>query len=91
MRRWITLAALVLAGCSSLEHPNFFRTSHDARVYNPQTGRYEWPDDAPPPAPRKPRVDPNEDRTVDDPPRGLLGRPDDRPFNPQTGRFEEPR
>lgn len=44
------------AGCSSLDNPfsGLFRTGHDARVYNAQTGDFEWPEDSSKPrAPRK--------------------------------------
>lgn len=39
--------AIFVAGCSSLDNPfasmNLFRTGRDARVFNAQTGEYEWP------------------------------------------------
>lgn len=39
--------AFSVAGCSSLDNPlsalNPFRSGRDARVYNAQTGEYEWP------------------------------------------------
>ncbi len=47
----IALATTVLlaAGCNSLDNPlaglNPFDTGHDARVYNQQTGEFEWPKD----------------------------------------------
>lgn len=41
--------SLLLAACNSLDNPitNFFHsgTSRDARVYNTQTGEWEWPAD----------------------------------------------
>lgn len=40
--------ALLLAGCSSLDNPFaglFHGVGHDERVYNPQTGQWEWPAD----------------------------------------------
>jgi len=41
--------AISVAGCSSLDNPlaafNPFRSGRDARVYNAQTGEYEWPKD----------------------------------------------
>jgi len=41
-------ASLLLAACNSLDNPitNFFHgTGRDARVYNAQTGEWEWPAD----------------------------------------------
>ena len=39
--------AISVVGCSSLDNPlsafNPFRSGRDARVYNAQTGEYEWP------------------------------------------------
>ena len=34
--------AALLASCTSTD--NLFNTGRDARIYNPRTGRYEWPD-----------------------------------------------
>jgi hypothetical protein len=40
-------ASGLLAGCGSLDNPfagmNWFGTGKDARVYNAQTGQFEWP------------------------------------------------
>lgn len=36
--------AVVSAGCTPTTSQNLFNTGRDARVYNPATGRYEWPD-----------------------------------------------
>ena len=78
-------AASFFAGCGSLDHPNFFATGQDARTYNPQTGRYEWPDSEP----SKPRV---ISRVTHPAPERNDAAPDDgRVFNPQTGRFERTR
>jgi hypothetical protein len=44
----LAMASLLLAACSSLDNPfsNLFHFgSHDERVYNPQTGEWEWPAD----------------------------------------------
>src|SRR5678815_332294 len=42
-------ASALFAGCNSLDNPlsgiNLFGTGHDARVYNAQTGEFEWPKD----------------------------------------------
>ena len=73
-------AAGLLAGCGSLDRSNLFATGRDARTYNPQTGRYEWPEDEP----SKPR--PSAARPA--PERTGAGPDDGRAFNPQTGRFE---
>ena len=35
---------LALAACKSSQTENLFNTGRDARVYNPISGRYEWPD-----------------------------------------------
>lgn len=32
----------LLASCAPTD--NLFNTGRDARIYNPMTGRYEWPD-----------------------------------------------
>jgi hypothetical protein len=42
----LTAAALSLTACNSLDNPvaNLFHSAgHDERVYNPQTGQWEWP------------------------------------------------
>ena len=80
------LAALSLAGCGSLDLPDLAATGRDARTYNPQTGRYEWPDNEPARQPAKPRV-----KARDDAPADAAKPSDGRDFNPQTGRFESPR
>ncbi len=51
----ILVATLALgAGCSSLDNPlaNLFH-GHDARVYNPQTGEWEYPNKKATPSPQK--------------------------------------
>lgn len=49
--RGILLVALgLICGCADSEdgYPSpLLRTGRDARVYNPMTGRFEWPDDPP--------------------------------------------
>ena len=71
----------IFTGCGSLERSNLFATGRDARTFNPQTGRYEWPDDEPARSPSTRRASP--------PPERKDAAPDDgRAFNPQTGRFE---
>jgi hypothetical protein len=49
----LTAAGLaLLAGCNSLDSPfsdwKLLQTGRDGRVYNPQTGEYEWPKNATP-------------------------------------------
>jgi len=46
---------ILLAACNSLDNPfaNLFKTGRDARVYNPQTGSFEWPADKATPRPQK--------------------------------------
>jgi hypothetical protein len=49
-------ASLLLAGCNSLDNPvtNLFHgTGRDERVYNAQTGQWEWPADKRKPAEKK--------------------------------------
>ena len=76
----------LLAGCGSLDRSDLFGTGRDSRTYNPQTGRYEWPDDEPSRQPAKRRV---SSRLNDASPERKDAGPDDgRVFNPQTGRFE---
>ena len=79
-------AACVLAGCGSLDRSDLFGTGRDARAYNPQTGRYEWPDDEPARRPAKPRAVPRGNAAA--PERNDAGPDDGRVFNPQKGRFE---
>jgi len=45
-----------VAGCNSLDNPlaGLFHTGNDARVFNPQTGQYEWPPEQRKPQPRGP-------------------------------------
>jgi hypothetical protein len=40
-------ASALLTGCGSLDNPftRFFHTGNDARVFNAQTGQYEWPEE----------------------------------------------
>jgi hypothetical protein len=49
-------ASVLLPGCSSLENPfgNLFGSGRDARVYNAQTGEYDWPQDSTNPRPAAP-------------------------------------
>ncbi len=53
-------ASVFVAGCSTLENPfgNWFGTGRDARVYNAQTGEYEWPTDSANPRARNPAAGP---------------------------------
>ena len=51
--RLFTIGLLaLLAGCQSLDNPfagfRPFKTGHDARTFNVQTGEYDWPRDAAP-------------------------------------------
>ena len=43
-------ASVFVVGCNSLDNPladtNLLGSGHDARVYNAQTGEYEWPKDS---------------------------------------------
>ena len=50
----VALSAL-FAGCSSLDNPfaGWFHSHGDARVYNPQTGEWEWPNEKATPKPQK--------------------------------------
>ena len=78
------LAAALLTGCGSLDPESLLGTGRDARAYNAQTGRYEWPDEPPSSPPAKPRAATREARTDVMP-------DDERVFNPQTGRYEKAR
>jgi hypothetical protein len=42
----LVFAMSLITGCKSPDPGNLFNTGKDARVYNPMTGRYEWPDDS---------------------------------------------
>ena len=45
---------VLLAGCDSLANPmNWFHSNHDGRVYNPQTGVWEYPAGSATPAPQR--------------------------------------
>ncbi len=81
MNRILLLLALTLAGCGSPgTGSNLFNTGRDARVYNPATGRYEWPEEELRPKPRK-----------TDSPRTTAPQPDmgdGRAYDPATGRWE---
>ena len=81
-------SAVILSACQSLEETNLFASGRDARTFNPQTGRYEWPKES---APSAPRVSPRDEQPAVSSKRGLLNSGDERVFNPQTGRYEWPR
>lgn len=81
-------ASALCAGCNSLDSPltslNPFRSGHDGRVYNIQTGEYEWPKDA---TPRPVKSARRAGRTPSTP----SPNPDDgRPYDPQKSEFREP-
>ena len=78
--------ACVLAGCSSLDPSELLATGRDARTYNPQTGRYEWPEDEPARRPAQARV--SSRGNIAAPERNDSEPEDGRVFNPQKGRFE---
>jgi hypothetical protein len=80
-------SAVIFSACQSLERTDFFASGRDARTFNPQTGRYEWPKE---PAPSAPRVSLREHRPAETSRGGLLNSCDERVFNPQTGRYEWP-
>jgi len=50
------VASVLVAGCNSLENPvgGLLDTGRDGRVYNAQTGEFEWPKDSQKPRARKP-------------------------------------
>ncbi len=52
----LLVTSVLMAGCNSLDNPfhGLFGTGHDARVYNSQTGQFEWPPDQKKPQPRGP-------------------------------------
>ena len=74
------------AGCGSLDRSELFATGRDARTYNPQTGRYEWPDDEPSRRPAQSRAAARGSHAA--PERNDIGPDDGRVFNPLKGRFE---
>ncbi len=81
-------ASLALSACHSLDSPSYPGTGGDARVYNPQTGRFEWPErDAQPAGPDRRRISSRDE------PRGAptRGGADERTYHPQTGRWEQAR
>ena len=42
--RLVLALSFAIVGASCTQNENLFNTGRDARVYNPMTGRYEWPD-----------------------------------------------
>lgn len=86
----LTTAAMLCAGCSSINDSALTASGRDARVYNPQNGRYEWPDEAAGATPRKPRVSLRDTPTKRSAERGGAEPRDGRTYNPQTGRYEWP-
>ena len=83
-------ALLALCGCADPDSTlrDLTRTGRDARYYNPQTGRYEWPEEDAPRRPRKAAAVSAALREQESPARAT---PDiERPYNPQTGRFDPP-
>ena len=94
------LLAVTFAGCSDLsENPlhTLARSGHDARYFNPQTGRYEWPEDtAPRRTPRTAAIDDavseSETPAETTPAKPFTpGAGDDRVYDPMKQRFESPR
>ena len=78
----VTLLAMACALASCAQHGDrqWLNTGRDERVFNPATGRYDWPDDAAlrrpqPPVAAKPA-------TAAPPDEGA------RTYNPATGRWE---
>jgi hypothetical protein len=43
----LLLVGFSLVACETPRTENLFNTGRDARVYNPATGRYEWPGEQP--------------------------------------------
>ena len=81
----------LLAGCNSLDNPlsdlTIFKTGRDSRVYNPQTGEYEWPDKANKPRPRAERVAAGKPGSVPATPSPAS---DGRPYDPTKNEFRDP-
>ena len=82
--RVLAAAAVALgAGCHSLDNPfsSIPNTGRDARIYNVQTGRWEWPEKD------RPRSTPKPARTAAATP---APKDDGRNYDPQKGRFANP-
>lgn len=91
------LLAGSLSACSDLsDNPlhALTRTGRDARVFNPQTGQYEWPkEETPRPRPRTVAIDEAVRESSSSTPSKPLtpGAGDDRVYNPMKQQFESPR
>lgn len=88
----LAVAGLALgAGCNSLDSPfadvPVLQTGRDARVFNVQTGEYEWPDGT---APRRRATSPSARRGVSRAPEPAAPASDGRPFDPVKGEFADP-
>ena len=89
--RLISIGALVaVSGCADPDTTlrDLTRTGRDARYYNAQTGRYEWPDDD---APRRPRKSEAVSATLREQENPAAPSDAERPYNPQTRQFDPPR
>ena len=89
MFRCSILLALAFAGCVNPDDDalrSLTRSGHDARYYNPATGRYEWPEDETPRGPRKSEVVGAALREQEEP-----AEEDARAYNPQTRQFDSAR
>ncbi len=75
------------AGCNSLDSPfadvPLLKTGRDARVFNVQTGEYEWPKNTTP----RPQAAPPPARRATEP---AAPASDGRPFDPVKGEFADP-
>lgn len=76
-------AATLFSACSPSEP---FRTGHDSRVFNPTTGRYEWPDETP--EKRAQLAGSRHRSTASSAPAEKKENDDGRSYNLQKSRFE---
>jgi hypothetical protein len=77
----------LLAGCNSLDSPfsdwKVFQSGRDGRVYNPQTGEYEWPKNTTP-RPKSPTRPSGRTSATPEPTN------DGRGYDPIKGEFRDP-
>jgi hypothetical protein len=77
----------LLVGCNSLDSPfsdwKLLQTGRDGRVYNPQTGEYEWPKNATP----RPKAPARQSGRA---PATPAPANDGRSYDPIKGEFRDP-
>jgi hypothetical protein len=79
----LAIGTVLVAGCSSFRSGgDLFATGRDARVFNPSTGRYEWPEEPS----RRAAARRSSRLSASDPSATPAG--DGRVYNLEKGRYE---